>query len=347
MCRAEDKIQSGLLSFYQKRFPFRESMRILNLAAISDGWETEVYAFTAQYEEAAERKREDLILRIYPGDDAPQKSTREFNAMKRLHQGGFPVPKVLILELVNSPFGKPFVIMEKIDGRLMGDLFVESPDEKKQELLTLFCRMFVDLHTLDWKPFAPDLPISGPEDPSEVINHELSGWQAFSRNFQHTEFDPVFDWLKERSSDVRCKRLSVIHWDYHPWNILLKDNGEAFVIDWGGVNISDFRFDLAWTLLLTSTYGKPKMRETVLDEYERIAGDRVEQIEYFEVAATLRRLFSIVLSLRDGADKLGMRPGAEKAMLENVDHIRNVYAVLGNRTGITIPEIERLLSTLS
>ena len=94
-----------------------------------------------------------------------------------------------------------------------------------------------------------------------------------------------------------------------------------------------------------TTYGSPEPRALVLGEYERIAGYRVEQIEYFEVAACLRRLFSIVVSLSSGADKLGMRPGAE-AMMADGAHIERVYARLRERTGIAIAEVERLLSRL-
>ena len=115
MCPTQHEIQSGLLSFYEREFPSRENTRILDLIRISDGWENDVYSFAVEYEEATERKREDLILRIYPGDDAPQKSVREFNALKHLHEIGFPVPQVLLLESDSSYVGKPFVIIEKIN----------------------------------------------------------------------------------------------------------------------------------------------------------------------------------------------------------------------------------------
>ena len=346
MCSPENGIQSRLSSFCEKEFPSRENIRISDLARISEGWENEIYSFTIEYQEATERKREDLILRIYPGDDAAEKSAREFRAMKRLHEIGFPVPEVSLLELDNSPFGRPFVIMEKINGRLMGAVLTESSDEKRQELLTLFCRMFVDLHTLDWRPFAPDPPLYATEDAYTAFNHELSQAQELFHYFQKHEFDPVLDWLRERISDVRWGRLSVTHGDYHPRNVLLRDDGAAFVIDWTNVKVSDFRFDLAWTLLLASTYGNPEMREIILSEYEQIAAYQIEQIEYFEAAASLRRLFTISVSLSAGASKLGMRPGAEALIKQNAGHIKSVYALLRDRTGITIPEIEILLSTL-
>ncbi|MBM3237148.1 phosphotransferase family protein [Candidatus Poribacteria bacterium] len=346
MPHKENEIQSGLLSFYERKFPSRKNAQVYSLTQITDGWENEVYSFTIEYEETTERKCEELILRIYPGSDAPQKSVREFNAMKKLHEVGFPVPEVFLLELDNSPFGKPFVIMEKINGRPMGAVFDEAPDKKKEELITLFCKMFVDLHTLNWRFFVPDTSIYATGNAYMFINRWLSQAQKYLEYFQANDFAPVLDWLKARSLDVPCERLSVTHGDYHPYNILLRNDGAAFVIDWGNVEVADFRSDLAWTLLLTSTYGNPEAREIILSEYEQIAGCKIEQIEYFEVMAILRRLFSISMSLSDGASKLGMRPGAETMMRRNVGHLKNVYALLIERTGITIPKIETLIEIL-
>jgi hypothetical protein len=42
---------------------------------------------------------------------------------------------------------------------------------------------------------------------------------------------------------------------------------------------------------------------------------------------------------------MGMRPEAE-AMIGHAAHIEYVYALLQKRTGMTIPEVERLLSSL-
>ena len=347
MSSIEKEIQNKLLSFYEKKYASLKNIKISHLTTISDGWENEVYSFTIECEKAAGRAHEDLILRIYPGDGASQKAAKEFNGMKKLHEVGFPVPEVLILELDDSPFGKPFVIMERIHGRLMGQVIDESPDEKKLELITLFCKMFVDLHALDWESFTPDPTIYENGDSYTFINNWLSEGQETIDRFQRSEFTPSLNWLRERSLDVPCERLSVIHFDYHPYNVLLRDDGRAFVIDWTNIDVGDFRIDLAWTILLTSTYGNPEAREIILGEYERIAGRKIEQIEYFEVAASLRRLFSIAVSLGDGADKLGMRPEAVEMMKQNVGHIKNVYAFLYDRTGITIPEIEKLMSNIS
>lgn len=337
----ENDIQSSLLDFYKNRVDANTKLPVF--AKISDGWENEVYSFTIEYEEDGERKRDDLILRIYPGDGARQKAAREFNGMKKLHELGFPVPEVFTLELDDSLFGKPFVIMEKINGRSMGQVFDESPDEKRRCLVTLFCEMFVDLHNIDWRLFAPDPSVYETGDPYAFIDQFLSEARGYVDRFQRTDFIPALDWLKEKRSDVPCDRLSVVHLDYHPYNILMQEDGKPFVIDWTNIDVADFRFDLAWTVLLMSGYGNPEAREIVLDEYQRIAGRRIEQMEYFDVMASLRRLFSISVSISDGAGKLGMRPEAVAMMRSNVSHIKNVYSVLYDRTGLAIPEIESLI----
>lgn len=341
------EIQNNLVSFYRAKFPSREDMVISHFKHISAGWENEVYSFTIGYKEAGKRFREEMILRIYPGDNAPQKAAREFNGMKKLYELGFPVPQVFVLELDNSPFGSPFVIMEKINGQLMGQAIDKSSHEKRQELITLFCKMFVHLHALDWKPFVTNPYIYETGDPYTLVNQWLSRGQRYIEDFGAKEYTPVLCWLEERRLDVPSERPSVIHFDYHLHNILLQDDGKAFVIDWTNIDIADFRIDLAWTILLTSTYGHPEAREIVLGEYERIAGSKIQHIEYFEVVACLRRLLSISVSISEGATKLGMRPQAVAMMKQNVGHIKNVYAFLFDRTGIAIPEVEKLISSLS
>jgi hypothetical protein len=77
--------------------------------------------------------------------------------------------------------------------------------------------------------------------------------------------------------------------------------------------------------------------------YERTEGNKVENIEYFEVVAATRRLGSIYLSLGEGAEKLGMRPEAASIMRQQATHIKAVVKVLSERTGIRISIFDELL----
>ncbi len=345
-----NSVQNRLQDSYKEKFPLRVNSKVFNIRGITEGWETEIYSFTSEFDEGAERKREDQILRIYSGSDALPKAAREFNVMKKLHELGFTVPLVSVLQSNNSSFKKPFIIMEKIDGPLMGTVFLESTNEKRRELLELFCSKFVQLHTINWRQFAEffgvDPSLSELENPYLFISRRLSDMRRTVDHFQRSDFAPVLDWLEARKLDVPCRQLSLTHGDYHPNNVILGKSGEAFVIDWGATTIADARVDLAWTLLLASTHRYPELRESILAEYQRISGRGIEQIEYFEVMAILRRLFSISVSLSEGASTMGMRSGAEE-MMKQGDHMKKAYDLLRHRTRITIPEIEKLLSTLN
>jgi aminoglycoside phosphotransferase (APT) family kinase protein len=53
---------------------------------------------------------------------------------------------------------------------------------------------------------------------------------------------------------------------------MIRQDGTAVVLDWSGFEISDARFDLAWTMVLFSSYEGPAWREKILHTYEHLQG---------------------------------------------------------------------------
>ena len=340
-------MQGRLDAYCARAFPARQGMRITGLTHVSAGWESEMYSFAAESGPAGARQCEELILRLYPGEDAYAKSAREHRGMSLLHGAGYPVPQVLVLERDDSPFGRPFVIMERISGQQMWPVWFGSPEEKQKELLILFCQLFVRLHTLDWRPFVQDTTSFDVADPYALLDRGLDRTRPYLERFPIAGFLPIVAWLEERRDLAPCRRPSIIHWDYHPANILLCDDGSAVVVDWTQVAVSDSRFDLAWSLLLVSTYEGKVWYERILHEYERLAGAKVEQLAFFEVFACLKRLYSIVASLTYGPETVGMRPEAAAIMRQQLGPSKRVYDLLLERTGIQVPEMEELLAQSS
>ena len=334
---------SGVLQDYlQQAVPDWQGVQVENLLALGAGWESELYAFTVEHGPAGNRLREALVLRVYPGDEGGVKAVHEFRSMSRLHQAGYPVPKVLLLEREDSPFGRPFTIMEHIQGQVMASLLFGPPGAQQQQLLTLFCELFVRLHRLDWQPFVGGAMVDEVKDPYFFVDRWLSRARDDLARFHQVSLLPIVEWLEERREVLPCRRPSPVHQDFHPENILLRDDGSAVVIDWTSFDVSDPRIDLAWTLMLAHSYLGPEWRNGILYEYERLAGAKVEQIELFEVCACGRRLFDISVSLAEGAEKLGMRPGAVAMMKQQMGAAQRVYDLLVERTGIRITELERL-----
>ncbi|MBD3182413.1 phosphotransferase [Candidatus Poribacteria bacterium] len=341
MKHEEDRVKIGLERFLKSHSCPWDNVDLAEISRISDGWENEVYSFIIRKEGWG---RLDLILRIYPGNNAVQKASREFIGMKKLYEKDFPVPEVFVLETGDQFFGQPFVIMEKINGRLLGEMAKESDDKKTLELIKLCCGLFVKLHRLDWRPFADKIVSKWHHKPYPVADHLIKIAEEHIERYQRYEFLPVIKWLKDKAGSVKCNRLSVIHLDYHPQNIMIrKDDKNIFVIDWTNINVSDYRYDLAWTLLLIGTYDDQQVREIVFNEYRNISGENIENMDFFDVMACFRRLFSISVSIFSGSENMGMRPEAVELMKRNVGHIEKVYKLLQERTNISIPSIEEMI----
>lgn len=344
---SDNIIRDKLRDYYTSKFP---DAIVSDFASISTGWESDVYAFHLHYTENEQVQDMSLVLRIYPGDDAIEKSAREYAGMHQLHAMHYPVPQVFLREEAKSPFDKPFIIMEKIDGEILWSFLDNATPERRKQLLTLFCEKFVQLHQLEWRPFVDDPAHYEPGDGFVNINNGLALLSGQLAQFQQQGFLPCIEWVDKRKQDIPCHRPSVIHLDYHAANVLLREvNGvsELSIIDWTSIMVTDYRIDLAWTLLLMGNYGNPEYRDIILDEYTRIAGHPVEHIELFDVLVCVRRLFSMIIPLTSGAEKLGMRPEAVAAIKQQKDHFQAVYSRLQAITGLTVPEAEIALEIMS
>jgi aminoglycoside phosphotransferase (APT) family kinase protein len=338
----------ALEHYYRQAFPQREGVQLAELNHLNNGWESDAYTFTVEWGQQGVRQHEKLVLRIYPSADAVDKSAREYYALKNLYQAGYPVPRVDLLEQARSPFEKPFLIMEYIDGCNMWEpMFHDPSPHERQRLLEIFCGLFARLHTLDWHIFTNQFGGYSQQDSNSTIESQLDRWKPYIEAAPIPGFLPGWEWLMSNYQGITDAAPSLVHWDFHPNNIMLRKPGskgeEAVVIDWAGLEIADYRFDLAWTLLLLTSNEGQQWREPILREYERQSGRAVTDLEFFESAACFRRLYSIMASFSYGADKIGMRPGAEAQMRSQAAHIGRVYERSLALNGITIPEVARFL----
>jgi aminoglycoside phosphotransferase (APT) family kinase protein len=334
-------IHTLLQEYYFVHQPVPRKVRVSGVSQIQAGWESDIYAFDLL---ADDHEPLPLILRIYPGADALEKSEREYRNLRLLDRAGFPVPKAYLLERESSPFGNPFTIIERIPGDTLWETLFSAKGKAQQDLIDAFSSLFVQLHSLDIKPFENNRSADMEFGTPSVVESQLLLWRKYYENFPLPDFLPLFEWLETHLADIQTSKPAVLHWDFHPENIILQPDGAMVVIDWTGLQVSDLRFDLAWTLMLIAAYEGEHWRGPFLESYERAAGKPVSNLEFFDVAAGTRRLFSIVVSINEGAEKLGMRPGAEETMRNQIEPIRSVYKMLLKRTGIELPSIETWIS---
>src|SRR5262249_42163040 len=101
-------------------------LQVNDLVNITTSRESEVYAFDMEHGSDEDRRREALVLHFHVGDHAHAKSAHVFQSIRRLHQAGYPVPSVYLLEPASSSLGKPCITMERIAGQVMRLLFFRA-----------------------------------------------------------------------------------------------------------------------------------------------------------------------------------------------------------------------------
>jgi aminoglycoside phosphotransferase (APT) family kinase protein len=349
------EVQRGLQEFYCSAETKPGSPRVSEVILLGSGFEADVYAFSLKAEGDPEAR--DLVLRLYAGEGAGEKAAREFAAMGRLQDAGYPVPRVLALERDRSPFGRPFMVMERIHGMSLASSYGSASSNQWQELQCLHCRLMVQLHALEPGDILPDSLLGGSSDPSGFIERELSWLHGLLGRLEGREppsLRQVLDWLAAHRSPILCERLSVIHGDFHSNNVLLRADGAPIVIDWSNIRLADYRTDLAWNRLLMQADARWERGEagwngdwqTMLRMYEQLAGREVPMIDYFEVIAGTRLLLSVLISLQLGAARQGMRPGAEAFMRRDAEFMQYVATLLQKRTLMPMPDLEEALSAL-
>jgi aminoglycoside phosphotransferase (APT) family kinase protein len=335
------EVRRALQEFYGSGEFGDETLQVSDVTLLGTGYEADVFAFSlaADGEDAA--KAQDLVLRVYAGEGAAEKSAREFAAMGRLREAGYPVPQVMALGPDRSPLGRPWVIMERIHGVTM------EWEDRRPELQALFCGLMAGLHALKGSDILPNSPLAHGRDPYGAIDRELSTLAASLSRLEGSEPPSLRDalaWLYSRRSTVPCERFVVLHGDFHRNNILLRADGAAFVIDWSNVRLGDCRSELAWTRLLTRAAARPDGGAAELRRYEQCAAHTVSMIEYFEVAACIRLLTSTLISLQFGAARQGLRPGAEARMRQGDEFMSSVATLLQTLVGRKMPDLEDALS---
>ena len=312
--------------------------RVEGFEDITVGWETQIVAFRLL---PPSGETMDLVARIYSGPSGGRKAEWEFNVMYRLGAVGYPVPLVYTYEAGGDTLGSPFLIMKRIKGGVLWDVFFSSPREKYGEVLALNSRLMAQLHEI---PPAKVLPgVRRERTRRRVLDRVHKEAEQLEEHGLQTTFEPLITWLSDNTGTLTESPPCLIHQDFHPRNILLRLDGSPVVIDWATCTVGDFREDLCWTGLLAGTFIDESLKQAIYDAYGGASPRVLVDLPYFEAFAGLRRLADVAVTMKAGAAARGMRPEAIREMEGNRLHYAKVLKVVTEATGVKLPELTRLL----
>ncbi len=324
-----DNIENSFKIYIASRF---SGAAISDFGFLASGFESEIYAFRLHMPPSEPR---DCILRLFPGDGALEKLTREAQGLRLLHRLGYPVPGLFIQETDASLLDMPFEIIDRLEGQSLWPLLSSCEPDQARQLLTRFGSLLAQLHTLDWRLFCPH-PNVYEQDPSLLLDELLSSYRTLYAKYHLIDFVKIVDWLAAHQSNI-VVRPAVVHQDFHANNVLLGANDQLYVIDWTQCAVSDYRIDLCWTLFIMGEFGNAGWGEHIRNTYEMQRGEVSRDMEYFNVIVYMKMLGSVAVSYLFDPKEVGLRPEMARVTKDQLSMYEKYARRIAETTGIKIP----------
>jgi aminoglycoside phosphotransferase (APT) family kinase protein len=232
------------------------------------------------------------VQRIFRSEVSEKHAEFEYIVQKTLFDNKVSVPQPFLMKFTPNTLERPYFVMEKIEGPQLAEAFENLP-EQFDNLMFKHLLELHKIHLVDSNLFPQLVSFDIQENPFAPIDYLLNRRKSFLEQYPEDlkELKPVFEWLEKHKMDNPCKKLVVVHGDYHGFNIIVQENHDLKILDWTGISISDFRRDLAFaTTTLSSMFGKD-LSSMVSEIYEQISGIKVENLRYFMV---LENIFNLI-----------------------------------------------------
>ncbi|MEO8296289.1 MAG: phosphotransferase family protein [Burkholderiales bacterium] len=292
--------QARLTAWWAQRLPGASDVVVTGVEHLAAGHSNDTFAVELAWQAAGTRQHQSVILRTPPsgvGLLAPYDVARQFRIMQALAGSAVPVPRMHWLEEGTEVLGRPFFVMDKLDGACIekevpADILAAAPQSIRQ-----LCERYIDLiaqvHRLDWR--ARGLGFLG--DGVSYLSQEIAKWEAEIRRHQQGElpaFERLLGWLKQHRPTVSSP-ATLVHGDAKIGNLFLRGQEVVALFDWEMAGIGDPLTDLGWASLqwhtpsaLLSNYPGALTRTELLARYEHTSGITVHDLPFYEGLAGLK-----------------------------------------------------------
>ena len=166
------------------------------------------------------------------------------------------VPKLIEVSKIDNRWA---LVSEHIEGKPLDKLMEEHP-EKEDEYLN----KFIDIQLEVLSNRVPLLNRMKEKYRRKINEADIN---------ENTKYD-----LLQRLEGMRSD-LSLCHGDYNPSNVIIKDDGTAYVIDWAHVTMGNSAADAARTYLIFSLDSKENLADKYLNLFSEKSGIEKSNIQ--------------------------------------------------------------------
>lgn len=184
----------------------------------------------------------DLAVKVFNEDYSKADVLNEALNQARVEETELHVPKVIEVTKID---GKWAIVTQFIPGKTLDALMKEHP-EKKDEYLELFVDLQLQVH----------------QQKAPLLNKLKD---KMNRKIAQTTLDATTRYELHTRLEGMPKHNKVCHGDFNPSNIIITDDGTAYILDWSHATQGNASADVARTYLLFCLQGDEDMAKQYLD----------------------------------------------------------------------------------
>lgn len=201
-------------------------------------------------------REDDKCIKVFDSNYSKADILNEALNQSRIEETGLNIPKILEVTMVD---GKWAIVSEFIKGKTLAQLMQENP-EKKDEYIELLVNLQLEVHS-KVSPLLNKL--------KDKMNRKISisELDATTRYDLHTRLEGM------------PKHNKVCHGDFNPSNIIIAEDGKAYILDWSHATQGNASADVARTYLLFWLNGDMEGAKTYLNMFCEKSGTAKQYVQ--------------------------------------------------------------------
>ncbi|MCB0948428.1 MAG: phosphotransferase family protein [Mycobacterium sp.] len=282
----------------------------------SNGMSSETILLSGRWSHAGSQVEQKWVARVAPTEaDVPVFEHYRLDHQQELIRlvgelTDVAVPRVRWLEATGEVLGRPFFLMDRVDGRVPPDVMpytfgdnwlYDAPVEQQRQLQTNTIEVLAKLHSI---PNAQQIFgfLQDVDPPGETALQRHFGWLKNWYEFSVPDIgrsslvEKALFWLEDRfPEDVAAAEPVLVWGDARIGNVIYREFTPAAVLDWEMATVGPREFDVAWIIFahmvfqeLTKLAGLPGMPDFMREEdvratYRDLTGIEVADLDWFFV----------------------------------------------------------------
>ncbi len=186
-----------------------------------------------------------LFIENYPKSNILNEALNQ----ARVEETGLNIPKLLEVTKMENRWA---LVSEHIEGKSLEELIKENPERKAE-----YIDMFIDIQLNILSKTAPML-------------NKLK--DKMKRKIAETDLSDTIKYDLNTRLESMPRHNKICHGDFNPSNVIIKEDGTAYVIDWAHVTQGNSSADVARTYLLFHLDGKKEEAEEYLNKFSAKSG---------------------------------------------------------------------------